>query len=242
MHPKLVRKAFYPFYRALRRDNVLAYLEEMRRVQMIAPDEIRKFQWAKLAKILAYAARHVPYYRDLMSRHDMSPEDFKEEADLRRLPLLRKRDIMADPEAFIPDDYPRRHLTPDATSGSTGESFYFNVGREARQAVSANTIRMNEWIDIDVGDKIALLWGTAFDMARARRFSTAVKNWLSNQTILSLYRMDESSLDEYVKRLGRFRPDLLAGYPSAMAHLAGAATEDHEQKITNTASGGGVEA
>jgi phenylacetate-CoA ligase len=220
MHPALVRKVLYPAYRALKRDKVLAYLEDMRRVQVLEPEEIRKYQWEKVRKILAYAAREVPYYRDMFGRLGLGPEDITAEADLRKLPVVRKSDIMADPEAFISEAYPRRHLTPDATSGSTGESFYFRLGRESRQAISANTIRMNEWLNIGIGDKIALLWGSAFEMARARKLGNALKIWLSNQTILSLYRMDETSLDDYVKRLKRFKPDLMAGYPSATTHFA----------------------
>ena len=225
MHPTLVRKVLYPAYRALKRDHVLTYLADMRRVQVMEPEEIRKYQWDKLRKLLTYAARQVPYYRDMFNRLGMVPEDIKNEIDLGRLPVLRKQDIGADPEAFIPDGYPRKHLRRDATSGSTGESFYFYVGREARQAVSANTIRMNAWIDIAIGDKIALLWGTAFDMDKTRKFIDALKLRLSNHIILSTYRMDESSLDQYVRRLKRFKLDLMAGYPSGMTHFAQAILE-----------------
>lgn len=225
MHPTLVRRILYPAYRALKRDEVLAYLADMRRVQVMEPEEIRKYQWEKLAKLLAYACEHVPYYRDMFARLGAGPEDIRCETDFKRLPVLRKRDLMADPEAFIPDDYPKKHLTPDSTGGSTGENLCFRVGREARQAGSANTIRMNEWIDIGIGDKTALLWGTAFDVEKTRRLSNSLRNWLSNQMLLSAYRMDESSVDAYAERLRKFKPDLMAGYPSAMAHFAQSVVE-----------------
>jgi phenylacetate-CoA ligase len=220
MHPALVRKVLYPAYRALRRDRVLAYLEEMRRIQIAPPEEIRRFRWEKLRTLLDYAGRHVPYYRDLFKRMGIAAEAIRTETDFAELPLLRKHDILGDPEAFISEAYPRGRLSPDSTGGSTGENLYFNVGREAREAASANAIRMNEWIGIEIGDRIAYLWGTPIDVEKSRRLATALKIWLSNQMILSAYRMDESSVAQYVRRLRRFKPHMLASYPSALAHFA----------------------
>jgi phenylacetate-CoA ligase len=220
MHPAIVRKIVYPAYRAIKHDRVLAYLAEMRRVQTLEPEQILSYQRDKLVKLLMHASKHVPYYRDVFARMGASPQDLRSEADLQSIPILRKRHISADPKAFLPDNYPAKDLSPDATSGSTGESFYFYVGREVRQATSANVIRMNEWIDIRIGDKVALLWGTPFDMEAARRVRTSVRRWFSNEMLLSHYRMDEGSLEEYVRRLKRFKPDLVVGYPSAMTHFA----------------------
>ena len=123
MHPALVRKVLYPAYRALKHDDVLTYLDEMRRVQVLAPEDIRAYQWAKLRRILHHAASHVPHYRAIFRDLGMTPEDIRSESDLARLPLLRKKDMIDDPRSFIADGYPERNLTPDATSGSTGESF-----------------------------------------------------------------------------------------------------------------------
>jgi phenylacetate-CoA ligase len=225
MHPALVRKVLYPAYRALRRDCVLAYLADMRRIQVAEPEEIRRYGWGKLCKLLDYAAGHVPYYRDMFSRLGVAPEDIKSESDFARLPILRKRAIQQNPKAFIPDTYPAGWLSADSTGGSTGENLYFNIGREARQAASANAVRMNEWIGIGIGDKIAYLWGTAIDAEKSRSLVNALKIMLSNQMILSAYRMDESSLDAYVGRLKRFKPDLLASYPSALAYFGRAVEE-----------------
>ena len=138
MHPALVRRILYPAYRALRHDRVLAYLEEMRRIQVAEPEDIRRFRWEKLRTLLDYAARNVPYYRDLFKRMGVAPEAIRTETDFAALPLLRKRDILRDPEAFVSEVYPRSRLSRDSTGGSTGENLFFSVGREARQAASAN--------------------------------------------------------------------------------------------------------
>jgi phenylacetate-CoA ligase len=231
MNPTLIRKVVYPAYRALKRDRVLGYLEEMHRVESWDPDEIRRYQWNKMKRLLDYAAEHVPYYRDVFRTLGANPEDFKCIDDLAGFPVLRKEDIRENSEALISGIYPRKHLQPDSTGGSTGENLYFYIDRTSSEARRGNNIRMNEWIDIQIGDRTALLWGTAFDMERSRKLLNALRNWFSNTLLLSAYRMDAAAVRSYVARLRRFKPDLMVGYPSALAHFCQSMSEGGSDDI-----------
>ncbi len=62
--------------------------------------EIRRAQDAKLAKMLALCARGHPYYRRRWAEAGVDVGAVRTIADLARLPLTPKRDLMADPEAF----------------------------------------------------------------------------------------------------------------------------------------------
>ncbi len=231
MNKYLIQKVLFPAYRAIKRDQVLNYLAEMHRVERLEPDQIRQFQWKKLKALLEYSARHVPYYRDIFKRLGAEPGDIKCEKDLESFPVLRKDDIRANSEALISEVYPRGRLDPDSTGGSTGENLYFFVGKEANEARRANNIRQNQWIDIELGDKIALLWGTPFDLERAKKITNAIKSHLSNTLLLSAYRMDQDSLGEYVKKLRRFKPDMMVGYPSALSHFSASLIAAGETRI-----------
>jgi phenylacetate-CoA ligase len=231
MNPSIIRKIIYPAYRRLRRDRVLAYLDEMHRVQAWEPERIREFQWDKMKRLLAYAAEHVPYYRNLFRSLGASPADFRSRDDLGGIPPLRKKDIRDNADALLSEVYPHGRLQRDSTGGSTGEFLYFWVDETSSQARRANNVRMNEWIDILVGDRMALLWGTAFDVRRSKRVVNRLRNWFSNTLLLSAYTMDARSVNEYVDRLGRFRPDLMVGYPSALTHFAEALTTRRHDEI-----------
>jgi phenylacetate-CoA ligase len=231
MNRYLIRKVIYPAYRAIMRDNVLDYLAEMHRVERLEPDEIREFQWKKFKALLEYSARHVPYYRDVFKRLGAEPADIKTRKDLESFPVLRKDDIRANSEALISEIYPRRWLDPDSTGGSTGKNLYFSVCKEASEARRANNIRHNRWIDIELGDKIAMLWGTAFDMERAKKITNAIKSRMSNTLLLSAYRMDRDSVGDYAAKLRRFKPDLMVGYPSALSHFSASLIEAGENRI-----------
>jgi len=216
----IVREILYPLYRRLKRDRLLTYLEEMRNVQRFGPDEIRQFQWQKLKNLLEYAAAYVPYYRRLFKDLGAQPGDFKSFEDFKSFPILRKCDIKANKEDLVSEVYPRRQLEKDSTGGSTGENLHFYVDQSSSQARRANNVRMNEWIGIRIGDRTAMLWGTRFDVERSKRIKGAIRNWISNTLLLSAYRMDASTVEDYVARLSRFRPDLMIGYPSALSHFA----------------------
>ncbi len=231
MNKYLIRKVLFPAYRALKRDGVLDYLAEMRRVERLEPEEVRAFQWKKLKALLEYSAGHVPYYRDVFKRLGAEPGDIKTEKDLESFPVLRKDDIRANKDALLSEIYPKGRLDADSTGGSTGENLYFFVCREATEARRANNIRQNEWIDIELGDRMALLWGTAFDLARSRQIVNAIRSYFSNTMLLSAYRMDEDSVDDYVKKLRRFKPDMMVGYPSALSHFSASLIEAGENRI-----------
>ncbi len=220
MNPLLLRKIIYPAYRAFRRDDVLRYLGEMHRVQVLEPDQIRAYQWTKIKPLLEHAAANVPYYRRVFADIGAEPGDFKSEDDLRAFPVLRKSHIRENLEDLIADGYPRSHLSHDETGGSTGQNLFFYVDRASSEARRANNVRMNEWIDVEIGDRWAFLWGVRFRVAGAARFKAAVRNWLTNTVVFSAYRMDEASVRSYLKRLRRFKPDVMMGYPSALAHLS----------------------
>lgn len=220
MNPFLLRKVVYPAFRALKRDRVLRYLAEMHRIQGMDPQEIREFQWNKLKRLLRYAAEHVPYYRMRFREIGLTPEDVRSPDDLAVIPILRKRDVRASYDDMVSEIYPRRHLRAGSTSGSTGESLRFRIDRGSSEASRANIVRMNEWIGIRVGDRVAQLWTVPLEIPMMRRAVNLARNWFSNTMVLSHYSLDDETLRSYLKALWRFRPDLLIAYPSTLARFS----------------------
>ena len=220
MNPFLLRKIVYPAYRALKRDDVLRKLKEMHRGQTLPADEIRAYQWCKLKRLLEHAATHVPYYRRLFGEIGAEPGDFKDLEDLKSFPLLRKSDIRNNLEDLIAEGYPRGWLRHDETGGSTGVNLSFYIDRASMQARQACLVRMDEWLDIGIGDRTAMLWGVRFRGKKSGRWKAAARNWLTNIHIMSIYKMDAKSVAEYVHRLRRLHPKVIVGYPSALSHMA----------------------
>ena len=93
------------------------YQEE---IETMPLDEMRKLQSEKLVKQVKHVYENVPYYRDLMDKKGVKPEDIKGIDDLHKLPFLTKADLR--------DAYPYGLLAKplkdcvriQSTSGTTG--------------------------------------------------------------------------------------------------------------------------
>ena len=83
--------------------------------------EIKKMQSEKLVKQVAHVYKNVPYYRDLMDKKGVKPEDINGIEDLHKLPFIEKSDLR--------ETYPYGMLAVpledcvriQSTSGTTGK-------------------------------------------------------------------------------------------------------------------------
>lgn len=93
------------------------YQEE---IETMPVEEIKKLQSEKLVKQVKHVYEDVPYYRDLMDKKGVKPEDIKGIEDLHKLPFIEKSDLR--------ETYPQGMLAVpladcvriQSTSGTTG--------------------------------------------------------------------------------------------------------------------------
>ncbi|MBR2952378.1 MAG: phenylacetate--CoA ligase [Clostridia bacterium] len=89
-------------------------------IETMAPEDMKKLQSEKLVKQVKHVYENVAYYRDLMDKKGVKPEDIHGVEDLHKLPFLTKADLR--------DAYPYGLLAKpledcvriQSTSGTTG--------------------------------------------------------------------------------------------------------------------------
>jgi phenylacetate-CoA ligase len=89
-------------------------------IETMPVEEIKRLQSEKLVKQVKHVYENVPYYRDLMDKKGVSPDDVKGIEDLHKLPFIEKSDLR--------DTYPYGMLAVplsdcvriQSTSGTTG--------------------------------------------------------------------------------------------------------------------------
>ena len=90
-------------------------------IETMPVEEIKKLQSEKLVKQVKHVYEHVPYYRDLMDKKGVKPEDIHGIEDLHKLPFIEKSDLR--------ETYPYGMLAVpledcvriQSTSGTTGK-------------------------------------------------------------------------------------------------------------------------
>ena len=94
------------------------YQEE---IETMPVEEIKKLQSEKLVKQVAHVYKNVAYYRDLMDKKGVKPEDIKGIEDIYKLPFIEKSDLReCYPYGMLAvplEDCVRIH----STSGTTGK-------------------------------------------------------------------------------------------------------------------------
>lgn len=101
---------------------VLANLQGQRHFPYAKREEIERVRDARLRWIVRYAAKTVPYYRELFVKRKIDPRDIQTAEDLRRLPLVAKDTLRQDPERFTSDSRWGKGAIAFQTRGSTGFS------------------------------------------------------------------------------------------------------------------------
>jgi phenylacetate-CoA ligase len=201
--------------------DVFSYGRELKRTQYLPPDELHKLRWNRLCKILNYSYEHVPYYKRWFWQLGITPQDIQSHDDLLRLPLLTKQDIQINLHELISDKFDIECLIREQTGGSTGSplGFYFTPDRELmRWAV---TERHDSWAHLNVGDRVASLWGAARDISSSNTFKAKLINYLQGPTLmLDASSLSEDKMYDFAIKLQKFRPKVILAYANTMRLFA----------------------
>ncbi len=171
-----------------------------------------------MARLLAQAGRHVPYYRGLLADAAVPIGDIRGAADLARLPVTTKDAIRRAPPADLLDERvdPAR-LVSISTTGSTGRPFRIMNAWIEYRILHAFRLRAHRQFGRRLGDRFAEIDQPAGrhpndrkligNLIRAARLESRIQ--------LSLYDPPDVLLDA----LDRFAPDIVTSYPSVLLRL-----------------------
>lgn len=195
---------------------------------------IRSELESKLRNILIHASESSPYYRKLWRQSGLDPvkDDFPE--SLQRYPFLTKDIIRAHAAEMISDKYHPTTLDADLTSGTTRArtTFYRNhactVSRVGRQWGAL------QFCGYSPGMRRGLVWGVNSDLPQPgdkKSIRQLFREYATSQEVLGCKVMNNADMLEFHRRLVEFRPDVLYGYPSAMAQFGAFIQEQGLQPV-----------
>jgi phenylacetate-CoA ligase len=216
-YQKFVETVLYPLDVRRRGSHELELLAKLERSQRLDPDLLCNMRFGLLLKLLDHAARYVPFYQKRFAEAGFDINMVKDFDDLKRLPILTKRDIQEHRKELISTLYSPDDLVENRTGGSTGSPLVFYLRKERLDSRQAATIRHNRWAGYQVGCKTAILWGHPHDLSLYRSSKARFRNLLiDRQLICDSGSFSEETLGQFARDFRRFRPEIIVAYANSL--------------------------
>lgn len=221
VYQKIVSGFVYPLDRWRTGDAAeLRYLREFEQSQFWPAAEVRQNAWHRLTEQLDHAYRRCPYYRKVFDAVGICPSDIRSPDDLAAIPVLDKRDLQSHRDEMIAKDWPTRDLVMDQTGGSTGRPISYFLSRDRIRSRQAAAWRHNRWAGWDIGDKVALVWGSPPTTPEKGWKKLARNLLIDRRMFLNAGHLTEDALRSFSHSIKQFRPKVVLAYARSMALLA----------------------
>jgi phenylacetate-CoA ligase len=178
-------------------------------------DEWEALQRERLAALLDYARRNVPWYSDL----PRPPAGASVAEMLRALPVLAKASVRADPRAFHSRELSRLSVVRFRTSGTTGAPLEMVHTHHAHATLWAGMERFWRAAGVRSGDRRLSFTGNPVVPGSGRGPYGRVDR-ANARMLMSVYHLGERTVDRYLDEIEKFAPAFLDGYPSALLVVA----------------------
>lgn len=172
---------------------------------------------AALRRLVVCAYAQVRFYRRLFDRAGLMPADIRTADDLRKLPVIDKQILRAQPieDLLRAGERPER-LTRLSTSGSSGAPFEVYIDARCSRRRKVQALRPYLTNGRRIRDRALLLTG----------HPDRAPKWFERWGLLREQRLDcKLPLEEQLAAVNASRPQVVQGYPSALAPLGAFARE-----------------
>ena len=210
------------WYQKIEKRRSTRILDLMKRSQFWPYDEIRKYQFQKIKRLLTHAYLHVPYYRNIFLEQGLIPKNIANLDDFKEIPVLTKEIIRENFDSLLATNIPKDQLVPNSTGGSTGEPLHFYQDR--RYEAWADAARIRGWYHFagcESGDKCAVLWGAMHEVKEDFSLLERVNIFSKHGEIpLNAFNLSDERKMAFLKWCRFLKPKLLRGYVTAIRDLA----------------------
>jgi len=163
----------------------------------------------------------VPYYRDLMQKNRIRPDDIETFDDIKKLPILTKKDVLEAGITMVSTKYPRWLLRKAHTGGSTGTPLVvyrdlFSIGTE-----HAFVRRQWDWAGVGLSDRCAWLvagrYLSPINQTNGRLFAYDAS---MKELTLSCYHLCTENAERYLQAMIDYKVKAITGVSSSIYYLA----------------------
>lgn len=176
-------------------------------------EQLENYQLKKLKRLINIAYDKSLFYQRLFQEVGITPDDIVSLDDLKKIPIITKRDLLNNTPCIQNEDGYRK-LFLSETSGSTGEPLIFSRNSEWDAGHRAAQLRGYSWYNVKPWDLNGYFWGYSFSLRK--KLKTRFLDYLLNR--YRLFSYDEADIVNFTKKLKKSA--YLEGYSSMIYEAA----------------------
>ena len=184
----------------------------------LKPEEARAYQDSRIRHIVRHAYRHVSYYRRLLDRHGINPDDIRTTRDLTRIPITDKSDLQKTPLAdLVADTHDPGLLQARSTSGSSGRPFTFRFTARETSTLRTLAFRTNRYYGERLTDKFVAVFLLRKSNRGTRFFPDRMfqaLGWLQREKVSTI-----QPLTAIAEQLAALNPAFIIAAPGVLIEL-----------------------
>jgi len=216
-----MRKFLRAVMAGIRGNNFEMEYQEIKNIK--TNEELLEFQEKYLTKLLTHTYENVPYYHYTLRKIGVINDGTVDLSKFNQIPILTKEIMRKHHKELISMDYAKRKWYYNSSGGSTGEPIRFvQDDLYGKWGNAANYYWYKDILGIDEPNvKKVFLWGSERDLFKGGFGSKAnFINWLNNTLFLNSFRLTEEDMENYIKILNTYKPDLIRGYAGSLYELS----------------------
>lgn len=204
----LSRKFIGPATDLLLQRSIFSKLEFLEESQWWDRETILKYQNDRLRRIVNHAYQEIPFYRKLYDHHGVKPGDVDTVDDLKKLPVIQKKDIREIAASRKERDV---RTVAGVSSGSTGEPLQYSKSVDAYSMHTASGIRGWQWMGFNLGDKYIKV----SQNPRSSRMKQ-LQDVVNRSRYVFFEEIDNCEFEKLYQTINHFRPRFLRCYPDPL--------------------------
>ena len=208
---------------------VIKNLPALMQGMKIHPDHLQTIQLRRLRSIITCAYERTVYYRETMDSLGIKPQDIRSLADLQYFPVINRADVKEHFTEMLARGVDVNRCKVTHSSGTTGEPVEYAYDGQALNFARAIKVREKLWCGVRPGDRwvnIAMTRKRGGHQITGGHWRTFLKTYAAKGIDVDVIE----DLDEQVKRILAFRPEVLQAYPTSLHALA---LEMRRRKFSN---------
>ncbi len=180
-------------------------------MQRLSPEEKRQDIFDRRNQIVNYHIEHTAFYRNkILGTY---------KGDWNSVPIMNKRDLQCPLEERLSEDYHKKNVYVNKTSGSSGDPFIFAKDKWCHAMTWALIMDRFQWYGIDFNKSLqARFYGIPLDYVGNTK--ERLKDWFANRYRFSVFDLSEAAFERYLQKFKSASFEYINGYTSAIVQFA----------------------